>query len=100
MDDIFKFGQGLLISKYNAPQFAAVDLSVLFKQPCAKLIQNVLITRRAFCNNTMRKRVCINCVCTKMLQHAAHNAFTRCYIASQTDCVFSGPVTHEDSVLW
>ena len=63
-------------------KFAAVDLAIFIEQPCAKFIQHGLITRRAFGNDTMGERVCINGIRAEMFQHAAHNAFAGCDIAS------------------
>src|SRR5689334_19430120 len=97
MNDIFENRQRLPICEHEPPKLATVNLSIFIKQPCAKFIQNRLIAWRTPGEDAMRKRICIDRVCTQMLQHAAHNTFAGSDITCQTNYIFSGPIAHRNS---
>src|SRR5687767_4426233 len=94
MNDVFQLLEGLSVGKDKPAKFVPVDLTIFVEYPCPKCVENGLVTRRTFCNHTMRKRVGIDGISAKVFQHAPHNAFTGCDIAGQTDYILSGPVTH------
>src|SRR5687768_5746593 len=82
MNDVFELLKSLRVGKDKPAKFVPVDLTISIENPCAKRINNGLKTRCTFRDHTMRKRVGINGISTKVFQHAAHNTFTGCDIAS------------------
>src|SRR6266496_4792115 len=97
MNNIFENSQRLPVCEYKPPEFSAVDLTIFIQGPGAEFIQNRLITWRTPRDDAMREGIRINRVCSKMFQHAAHNAFTGRDITCQTDYIFSWPIAHRNS---
>ena len=76
MQDIFQVVEGFRIGKNQLAKLVAVNLTIGIQYPAPENIHDRLKARCSFGHCPMRKRVCINAISTKVLEHFSHDTFT------------------------